>query len=120
MKKGFKVSAVYKTKNQCIDHKVLDKKGCLKGKKMDDFVTLRDIMNDNTFTPLERVFWLMEHSLTILEKEQLLEYFKQRWLRINGKHVNVHLAKYEFLKEKTSPLNKKGEFNSLLEYLNLL
>lgn len=119
MKKGFNVSAVYKTKNQCIDHSTLDKKSCLKGKSMDDFVPLRDIMNDDSFTPLERVFWLMEHCLTILEKQELSIYFKQRYLRIYGKNVNVHLAKYEFLKPETSPLNKKGEFNGLLKHLDL-
>lgn len=120
MKKTFKKSDAYKAKDVCYEHKDLDKKGCLKSIGQEDSITLKEIMNDNSFTPKDRIWWLYHKSLNALEKEHLGKYLQARYKNIFKKAITVPSAISFFITDENSPITNKGEFNSLLKYLNLL
>lgn len=120
MKKVFKKKDAYTAKDVCYEHKDLDNKGCLKNIGQEDSVTLKEVMNDKSFTPKDRIWWLYHKSLNALEKQQLGEYLKDRYFKIFRKPITSPSAISFFITDEKSPITNIGEFNSLLKHLNLL
>lgn len=119
MKETFKKNDAYIDPKICISHKDMDKKSCLKDKGKGDAITLKEIMNDGSFTVRDRMFWLMEKSTNASERDELYVYFKGRILASSGKVVNIHEAAILYMDEKRSPLKNKSEFNAMLKHLDL-
>lgn len=118
MKTSWTVEQIHKYHASCRDNKYFTEMSCLCDPDEDGVVELADFIRDMGVTPHDKLYWLKERAMNILEWEQLGLYLKRRYWDLFKLKITVEAA-VGFYDRSKSPLLDKSEIENLVYYLKL-